>query len=200
VQQYYERFKKFPVYKEYIYVYTPEQAEKGLQRIFDLYPKTTLMSLAAESDLTPYLIRKFLKGDSSNKRVYDLYIITQIIDNPKFRKAHKTMKKITLLNPYITRKTLRSVGITDKEIFKFLQGQFNEQTVIYNFKSKRKETMTYDVAVGLTACYKYFLKEKAAPKKIKKELVNPNARKRLEYNDRIERYLRGDLSPVQEKS
>lgn len=150
--------------------------------------------------LSPYLIGKFARKEAEgNTRVYDLYMITQVVDNPKYKKANLKLRKVQLLNPSLIRKTLRQHGILDVEIFKFLQGQFQEQKVIYNLKGNKK-TLTFDLAVALTACCKWYTDESNKIQKEKKDLQNPNTRRSREYNDRIERYLRGDLSSIQKKS
>ena len=77
--------------------------------------------------------------------------------------------------------------------------QFLDEKVIYNLKGNKK-TLTFDLAVALTACCKWYSDESNKIYKKKKDLKNPNSRRRMEYNDRIERYLRGDLSSIQKKS
>lgn len=199
MQQYYERFSEFPVFKEHINIYSPKSANQAMANLCEVYD-VKYRDLWRDCGLSPYLIGKFARKEAEgNSRVYDLYVITQVIDNPKYKKANLKLKKMKILNPSVIRKTFRQHGILDVEIFKFLQGQFLEQKVLYNLKGNKK-TLTFDLAVALTACYKWYTDESNKIRKNKKDLQNPNARRRMEYNDRIERYLRGDLSPVQKKS
>lgn len=199
MQQYYERFTEFPVFKEHINIYSPKSANEYMANICDIY-NVKYRDLYRDCGLSPYLIGKFARKEAEgNARVYDLYIITQVIDNPKYKKAKLKLKKINVLNPRVIRKTFRQQGITDAEIFKFLQGQYLDEKVIYNLKGSKK-TLTFDLAVALTACYKWYSDESNKISKKKKDLKNPNSRRRMEYNDRIERYLRGDLSSIQKKS
>lgn len=170
-----------------------------MANICDIY-NVKYRDLWRDCGLSPYLIGKFARKEAEgNARVYDLYVITQVIDNPKYKKAKLNLKKINVLNPRVIRKTFRQHGITDAEIFKFLQGQFLDEKVIYNLKGNKK-TLTFDLAVALTACCKWYSDESNKIYKKKKDLKNPNSRRRMEYNDRIERYLRGDLSSIQKKS
>ena len=93
-----------------------------MANICDIY-NVKYRDLYRDCGLSPYLIGKFARKEAEgNARVYDLYIITQVIDNPKYKKAKLKLKKINVLNPRVIRKTFRQHGITDAEIFKFLQG------------------------------------------------------------------------------
>tara|TARA_B100000927_G_scaffold291605_1_gene294742 strand:- start:2037 stop:2636 length:600 start_codon:yes stop_codon:yes gene_type:complete len=199
MQAYYERFLEFPVFKEYINVYSPSSANESMVNIKKIYD-IKYRDLSRDCGMSPFLIGKFVKNEAAgNSRVYDLYTITQVIDNPKFAKANLDHKKLKLLNPSLITKTLKQQGILNEDIFKFLQGQFSEEKVLYNLKGGKK-TLTFDLAVALTACHKWYKKESTKVHRKKFQVKSQNARRRMEYNDRIERYLRGDLSPVQKKS
>lgn len=200
VAQHYKRFQKFPVYKNNIQIYSPSTLNDAMAEILSKQDKFVAFDLANESGLSKYLIQKFQKGNAKgNTRVFDLYVATQVVDNPKFSKIRTKRKKISLLNPHTLRQQFREVSITDDKIKSFLQGQFAMEKVIYNMQSKNVKTFTFDLLTALTACHKYYSKY-YVPRADELARLAPNTRRLREKNDRIERYFSGDLSSIQEKS
>lgn len=200
VAQHYKRFQHFPVFKNNIQIYSPSTANLAMEEILSKQNKFVAFDLANESGLSKYLIQKFQKGDAKgNSRVFDLYVVTQVIDNPKFAKIRTKRKKLSLLNPHTLRQQFREVNINISMIESFLQGKFAMDKVIYNMQSKKVKTFTFDLLVALTACHKYY-SEQYVPRADERARLAPNTRRLREKNDRIKRYLSGDLSSIQEKS
>lgn len=200
VAQHYKRFQHFPVFKNNILIYSPSTANDAMEEILSKQDKFVAFDLANESGLSKYLIQKFQKGEAKgNSRVFDLYVVTQVIDNPKFSNIRTKRKKISLLNPHTLRQQFREVSITDQKIKNFLQGKFEMEKVIYNMQSKKVKTFTFDLLVALTACHKYY-SEPSVQRVDAMSRLAPNTRRLREKNDRIKRYLSGDLSSIQKKS
>jgi len=200
MKQYYQKYDRFPVHKETIRIYSPDNVNAGMADILNKQDKFAAFDLANESGLSKYLIQKFQRGNAKgNSRIYDLWMATHIIDNPKFAKIKTNRKKITLLNPNKLRDQLRQSKITDEDIKKFIQDTFSMEKVIYNIQSKNRKTLTWDVLVALTACHQYF----SEPRIVKEnEMIRlaPNTRSLRRKNELIERYRSGDLSPVQSQA
>lgn len=159
------------------------------------------MDLEAESGLSRYHIKRFREGTAHERtRVWDLYIASKIMDNPKYKKSIPKYKKISLVSPKHIRRVCREVGMDVESIFEFTKGKFTRAQIQRSLQNKEKTGLKYDVAVGITAMYIHQKTVKPVKLDPINEIKNPNTRKRIIYNDRVERYRSGYLPPVQQKT
>lgn len=197
---YYKKYADLPVYDDMIKIYSLEKTHLGFKTLFDKL-KILDMDLEAESGLSRYHIKKLREsGTHQRTRVWDLYIASKIIDNPKYKKEIPKMKKISLINPIHVRRVCREVSISVEDIFEFGKGKFTKSQIERSYQNKDKTGLKYDVAVGITALYLHRKNEKPVKSNPVNDIKNPNTRKRIIYNDRIERYRSGYLPPVQQKT
>lgn len=197
---YYKKYQKLPVYDDTIKLYSLKSTQKGLTNIFENHDITD-WDLDAESGLSRYHIYNLKEGKTGPRpRVWEVYLASKIIDNPKYKRHMIKMNKITLVHPLHLKRVCREVGMTIPSIYDFTQGMFSEAQIQRAMHHKEKTGLRFDLAVGITAFY-FHLKD-AKPKKEKtiSSIKNPNTRKRIIYNDRVERYRSGYLPPVQQKT
>lgn len=197
---YYKKYADLPVYDDLIKIYSLEKTHLVFKNLFNNLNLDD-RGLEAETGLSAYHIKRFRNGTAHERtRVWDLYIASKIIDNPKYKKDIPKMKKISLINPIHVKRVCREVGISVEDIFEFTKGKFTRPQIQRSYQNKDKTGLKYDVAVGITALYIHRKKEKPAKSDPISEIKNPNTRKRMIYNDRIERYRSGYLPPVQQKT
>ncbi len=197
---YYKKYIDLPVYDEMIKVYSLEKTHLGFKNLFENL-KIIDMDLEAESGLSRYHIKRFRDGTAHERsRVWDLYIASKILDNPKYRNHVPKYKKISLVSPKHVRRVCREIGMNVEDIFEFTKGKFTKSQIERSLKNKEKTGLKYDVAVGITAMYIH-QKSLDIPKLDPiNDIKNPNTRKRIIYNDRVERYRSGYLPPVQQET
>lgn len=197
---YYKKYAELPVYDDMIKVYSLEKTHLGFKILFDEL-KVSDIELEAESGLSRYHLKKFYKDAAHQRtRVWDLYIASKIIDNPKYKKQIPKMKKISLINPIHVRRVCREVGVDVEDIFDFAKGKFTKSQIERSYQNKDKTGLKYDVAVGITALYLHRKEQEPVKTDPINNINNPNTRKRMIYNDRIERYRSGYLPPVQQET
>ena len=81
---YYKKYAELPVYDDIIKVYSLEKTHLAFKILFDEL-KVNDIELEAESGLSRYHLKKFYNGAAHQRtRVWDLYIASKIIDNPKY--------------------------------------------------------------------------------------------------------------------
>ena len=80
---YYKKYADLPVYDDMIKIYSLEKTHLGFKTLFDKLEIIDI-DLEAESGLSKYHIKKLREsGTHQRTRVWDLYIASKIIDNPK---------------------------------------------------------------------------------------------------------------------
>ena len=196
---YYKKYIDLPVYDEMIKVYSLEKTHLGFKNLFSNLNLDD-RGLEAETGLSAYHIKRFRNGTAHERtRVWDLYIASKIMDNPKYKEIIPKYKKISLVSPKHVRRVCREVGMDVESIFEFTKGKFTRAQIQRSLKNKEKTGLKYDIAVGITAMYIHQKTLKPVKLNPIDEIKNPNTRKRIIYNDRVERYRSGYLPPVQQK-
>jgi|GEM_PF-5379908 len=197
---YYKKYAELPVFDDTIQLYSLKSTQKGLDNIFENHDITD-WDLDAESGLSRYHIYNLKEGKTGPRpRVWDVYIASKIIDNPKYKRHMIKMKKITLVHPLHLKRVCREVGMTVPSIHDFTKGMFSEAQITRAMNHKQKTGLKFDLAVGITAMYFHLKNNKPKINYTISSIKNPNTRKRMIYNDRVERYRSGYLPPVQQKT
>ena len=197
---YYKKYKRLPVYDDTIKVYSLENTQKGFKAIFENFDITD-WELGAETGLSRYHIKNFRDASTGPRAgVWEVYIASKIIDNPKYKSIMPKLKKIELVNPRHIKRLCKEVGADVNTIYDFTHKMYSKHRIISSLKAKEKTGLKMDMAIAITAMYKYYLAKQDVKKDRLDKIMNPNTRKRMMYNDRVERYRSGYLPPVQQKT